>query len=150
MLNLAIVQELSGTATHFGKTWCYPTQQTILGRLHRHHSQTLCLRTLNRHLAALEAAGWIKRICRHQPGPKANWTFRSTLYVLLGPVWKMVKRMAKAVAHTARWSRVTSVSNNVNTTCYKSLLAPPTGPPSNNKKDSAAKFAADARKILAR
>ena len=150
MLNVAIVQELSGLATHHGKTWAYPSQQTILERLRKYHHQTISLRTLNRHLAALEAAGWIKRVIRHREDKVSGWVFRSTLYVLLGPVWNMVKRMAKAVAHATRWARVPKVANNVTPSGLKSSPGVPSGPPGDSKKGSAAQFAAEARKLLAR
>lgn len=150
MLNLALAQELAGLSTSFGKTWCYPTQQTILDRLRIFHGQDISLRTLNRHLAALVAAGWIERVCRHQPDKIAGWVFRSTLYILRKPVWNMLKRMAKAVAHVARWTRVPKVANNVTTTLFKSSPVAPTETPGEKNKDSAAHFAAEARKILAR
>ena len=150
MLNMAIVQELSGLATHHGKTWAYPSQQTILERLRKYHHQTISRRTLNRHLGALEAAGWIKRVIRHREDKVTGWVFRSTLYVLLGPVWSMVKRMAKAVAHAARWSRVPKVAHNVTPTGLKSSPGSPAGPPGDSKKVCAAEFAAQARQLLAR
>lgn len=150
MLNIALAQEIAGNATHFGRTWCYPSQQTLLERLRKYHGQTLSLRTLNRHLAALEAAGWIKRQTRHREDKVHGWLFRSTLYVVLGPLWKMAKRMAKTIAHAARWTRVPKVANNVTPTGLKSSPGSPSGPPGDSKKVCAAEFAAQARQLLAR
>lgn len=150
MLNIALAQEIAGNATHFGKTWCYPSQQTLLDRLRKHHGQTISRRTLNRHMDALEAAGWIRRQCRHHNDRALGWVFRSTLYVVLGPLWRMVKRMMKTVAHAAKWTRVPKVAHNVTPTGLKSSPGSPAGPPGDSKKVCAAEFAAQARQLLAR
>lgn len=150
MLNIALAQEIAGLSTWHGRTWCYPTQETLLKRLKQHHGQTLSLRTLNRHLEALEAAGWIRRQCRHYNDRKLGWVFRSTLYVILGPTIRAVRRMAKSVAFMAGWTRVPKVANNVTPTGLKSSPGSPAGPPGDSKKVCAAKFAAQAREILAR
>lgn len=150
MLNVALAQEIAGLSTHFGKTWCYPSQETLLARLRKYHGQNLSLRTLNRHLLALEAAGWIRRQCRHHNDRALGWVFRSTLYVILKPTIRAVQRMAKSLAFMARWTRVPKVANNVTPTGLKSSPESPTGPPGDSKKDCAAKFAAQARELLAR
>lgn len=150
MLNVALAQEIAGLANFHGKTWCYPAQETLLAKLKRHHGQNLSLRTLNRHLAALEAAGWIRRQCRHHNDRALGWVFRSTLYVILKPTIRAIQRMAKSVAFMARWGRVPYMANNVTPTGLKSSPASPSGPPGDSKKDCAAKFAAQARQLLAR
>lgn len=149
-LNLAIVHELAGTASHFGKTWCYPSQQTLLATLRKRYCQTISLRTLNRHLAALEAAGYVKRIHRHRQEGERGWTFRSTLYVLLGPVWKLVQKFAKAVKFSAGWSRVPFMANNRIPTGLKSPPPPPAAGLAQGGKEAAANFAASARKLLSK
>lgn len=158
MLNLALAQELVGLSTHFKRTWAYPSQDYLVERLRKRHGQTISRRTLNRHLGALEAAGWIKRQTRHYHDKKIGWVFRSTLYVVLGPCWRMVKRMAGAVAHAAGWRpRVPQVAHNVTPTGLKSSPGAPASPPANSNKGSAtgngggtSSFLAEARRLLAR
>ena len=133
-LNLALVHELAGNASAHGKTYCYPSQDTLVAGLRRHHGQAISRRTLNRHLAALEAAGWIKRVCRHQNKQGIGWAFRSTLYVLLGPVWRLVRRITKAVQLAAGWSRVTKVANNLTPSGLRSSAGAPAAPPATAKR----------------
>ena len=94
MLNIALAQELAGHAASFGLTWCYPSHDTLRAKLAKHHSQHISPRTITRHLAALEAAGWIRRQCRHQPAADGHWTFRSTLYVILKPCQRASQALA--------------------------------------------------------
>ncbi len=150
MLNVALAQELASLATHYNRTWCYPSRETLLMRLRRFHGQNISLRTLTRHLSALEAAGWIRRQCRHHQDPLLGWQFRSTLYIILGPTIRAIRRLAKTAAKFCGFSRGPSLAHNVNTTCYKSSPGSPTGPPGERKKGSATEFVAEARKILAR
>lgn len=133
-LNLALVHELAGNAAAHGKTYCYPSQETLLASLKRHHGQDISRRTLNRHLGALEAAGWIKRVCRHQLKQGIGWAFRSTLYILKGPAWSMVRRIAKAVGLAAGWSRVTRTAHNLTPTGLRSPGGAPTALPPTAKR----------------
>lgn len=133
-LNLALVHELAGNAAAHGKTYCYPSQDSLLAALKRHHGQTISRRTLNRHLGALEAAGWIKRVCRHQLKQGIGWAFRSTLYVLKGPAWSLVRRIAKAVKLAAGWSRVTKTAHNLTPTGLRSSAGAPAAPPATTKR----------------
>jgi hypothetical protein len=54
----------------------------------------MSLRTLNRWLAWLEAAGWIRRVRRPHLAPDGKWKFHSTLYELAGKVWTWAKKQA--------------------------------------------------------
>lgn len=162
MLNVALAQELAGLATAHGKNYCFPTQQTLLDRLRKFHGQTGSIRTLNRHLSALVASGWIERRVRHRKDKVSGWVFRSTLYVLLGPVWRSIKSMARSVAHVAqwrrKWTRMPKVANNVTPTGCKSSFGPLSGSKVDNKKDTipipekkkeaATNFVAAAKEIL--
>jgi len=149
-LNVALVHELAGLAASHNKTWAYPSQQTILDRLRKHHRQHISRRTLCRHLAALEDAGWIRRVVRHRRDAVAGWVFRSTLYIILGPCWRLVRRASKAVALVARWGRVTRVAHNVTPSGYKSSPAGPSGPHGVRNVACATDFVAQARRLLSK
>lgn len=132
-VNLAIVNELACLASHYNKTWCYPSQQTLLDRLRKYHGQEISRRTLNRHLALLVAGGWLRRIIRHQRDKiTGDWTFRSTLYVLSGRAWRYFASLAKTVAKSLGFFRVPLVAHNV-TSCINNGPAARPSPPGQSK-----------------
>lgn len=80
--DLSLVMILAGLAGHYNKHYCYPTQDKICSLLKRYYGRFMSRRTVNRHLAGLEAAGWIRRRRRHQLDKVRGWVFRSTLYTI--------------------------------------------------------------------
>lgn len=150
MLNIALAQEIAGLAASHKLTWCYPAHDTLRTRLARFHGQTLSPRTITRHLGALEAAGWIRRKCRHQCDSQGKWTFRSTLYVILRPCQSAIRQMAKAVAYFSGFSRRPHVANSVTPTGYNSSPGVKIDPPATAKRTPPPNWAAAARELLVR
>lgn len=149
MLNLALAQQLAGTAAAHNKTWCYPSHESLRAAMQRFHHQTISPRTITRHLDALEAAGWIRRKCRHQAAPDGHWTFRSTLYVILGPCQRALRALAKTVAYFRRFSRRPHVADSSTPTVYNSLPTPLSGVSATAKRTPPPNWAASMKKILA-
>lgn len=92
-----ICEVLAGLAAHHRKTWCYPTQEKILQLLKQFTGRVMARRSLNRHLAALERDGQIRRIRRHHATKQHGWTMRSTLYVIGGRFLARMRRINQAV-----------------------------------------------------
>mgnify|MGYP001569028124 CR=1 FL=1 len=152
-----LVRILMSLAGHYKKHYCWPSQDKICELFQAHTGVPLSRRSLNRQLGALETEGWIKRTRRHRIEPGRGMAFRSTLYTFTrravrlacsavislaifaggtGPAWAK-----KPCANTAS----ISVSSRQNES-----RSPLSGDPGDSKKVCAAKFAAQARRLLAR
>jgi hypothetical protein len=92
-----ILETLTGLAAHHGRTWCYPSQDTLLRLLKDFTGRAMHRRTLNRHLAALERDGYVRRIRRHMRAKDGSLWLRSTCYVLAGRWLARARRLFKAV-----------------------------------------------------
>lgn len=79
--DMMLVSVIAGLMDHFGKGYCFPSQQKIREMMKR-KGRPMSVRASVRHLNALERDGWIKRKRRHTHDPQRGWTFRSTLYTL--------------------------------------------------------------------
>jgi hypothetical protein len=88
----AIIHTLASTCDHFGKLYCYPSQETIQERCGEWYGVKMSNRTLNRWLDWLEAAGWIRRTHRHRRKADGTWEYRSTLYELCSKVFLWIKK----------------------------------------------------------
>jgi len=88
----AVLLTLASTCDHFGKLYCYPSQETIQKRCREWHGIKMSNRTLNRWLDWLEATGWIRRTHRHRRKADGTWEYRSTLYELCSKVFLWVKK----------------------------------------------------------
>ena len=120
--DLRIVQTLTGLAGHYGKEYVVPSQRTIVRLVKIHTGRSMSLRTLNRHLGALERDGWIQRLRRHKRGRTGKLELHSTLYRLRrrALAWlhgsavaaaKILRNFAQAVDSYA----VTITAQNTNT-----------------------------------
>ena len=96
-----ICEVLAGLAAHHFKTWCFPTQDKICELLRRFTGRQMSRRTLNRHLAALERDGQIRRKRRHIHDKKLGLVMRSTLYIIGGRFMARIGRIVKAAK---RWA----------------------------------------------
>lgn len=107
--DLRVLNVLAGMSTHFGKLWCFPNQRTLLEQLRLKHGRTMCRRTLNNHLGALERDGYIKRHRRHKKGEDGQLELHSTVYTLLAKTIRLFGlharfvRVAKAHPWADRW-----------------------------------------------
>jgi len=96
---------LSYLCGHGSKAYAYPTQSTLCQLLHRHYGISISRRTLCRWMAALEAAGYIRRIrrIRRSLGGKPEYT--STLYIIQSKARRLIMRLAKSTAALAVWAK---------------------------------------------
>lgn len=95
---LRLVAIISGLCTHYGKMYVFPSQEKLLQLLAKRYGVKMSLRTLNRHLGALERDFYIRRVRRHKltrgpTGPRL--LLRSTLY----------KMTARSIGWTKRFLR---------------------------------------------
>ncbi len=95
-----ICEVLAGLAAHHHRYWCYPSQAKICELLQRFTGRIMSRRTLNRHLAALERDGQIRRKRRHHRDPHRGMVLRSTLYTIAG---RFLCRINRIVQAAARW-----------------------------------------------
>lgn len=77
---LPILAVLNKLNQHFGKLYCFPSQEKILELLVKFCSHKISRRQLNYDLAAIENHGLIRRVRRHRRSKKRGMEFRSTLY----------------------------------------------------------------------
>ena len=80
--DLRILGVLAGLCGYHRKAYCYPSQETIVRLTQTHSGRAISRRSLNRHLGALELAGWIRRMRRHKRGRSGMLELHSTLYQL--------------------------------------------------------------------
>ncbi len=95
-----ICEVLAGLAAHHRRYWCYPSQTKICELLQRFTGRIMSKRTLNRHLAALERDGQIRRKRRHHHDKHRGMVLRSTLYTIAG---RFLARIGRIVQAAARW-----------------------------------------------
>jgi hypothetical protein len=116
-----ILEVICGLAASFGKSHCYPSQDKLLELIERFTGRVMSRRTLNRHLNALCAGQYLRRIRRHTKDKVHGYLLRSTCYV---PMWRYCQRLARnaktifsllgAQLKTCPTSRVTSMAQNMN------------------------------------
>lgn len=100
--DLRVLDVLWQLAAHHGRQWCYPSQDTITVLLRRFHARRMSRRTVNRHLRALVAQGYIERIRRHIRQRSGELLLRSTVYTLLPRARRTIIRAARGAAQLAR------------------------------------------------
>lgn len=112
--DFAILNQIAGLAGHFGKGYCYPSQDEICRRVTVHHGRRISRRTVNRHLLTFELMGFIKRVRRHRATPR-GMEFRSTLYTLTRKTLRLLGGIFKAAAQAVSFfgkSRVPVLAQN--------------------------------------
>lgn len=77
---LPILSILSGLSRHFGKNYCYPSQQKILALLANRLGVFMSIASLNRHFRVIVESGFVKRTRRIRRDPIKGMMFLSTLY----------------------------------------------------------------------
>jgi len=100
--DLRVLELLWQLAAHHGRVWCYPSQATIITLLRRFHARQMSRRTLNRHLRALVAGGYIERIRRHVKQRSGELLLRSTVYTLLPRARRSIARAARGALQLAK------------------------------------------------
>jgi len=98
---------LSYLCGHGAKAYAYPTQQSICDLLSRYYGVVISRRTLCRWMAALESAGYIRRIRRIRRGLGGRPEYTSTLYILQARARQLIRRIARSTAALATWAKET-------------------------------------------
>lgn len=88
---------LGGLSTRNRRLYAFPTQDKLCALLERLYGRAMSRRTLNRHLGALEAAGYLRRRRRHRRGRTGQLELHSTLYELTRKACRYVLLLADAV-----------------------------------------------------
>ena len=105
----AIVMLLAGLANHYFKKWCFPTQEKICELLKSRMGITMSVRTLNRHLNALQQDGFLWRKVRHRRDKHKGMMFDSTLYTVaarfVNQAAQMIKGIRRAYAEARKNAR---------------------------------------------
>lgn len=96
--DVRIIEVLAGLACRYNKSYSFPSQDKILELLRRHTGRLMSRRTLNRHLAALERDGWIRRLRRHRRGQSGRLELHSTLYHMLRRTAAWIHKLGRAAA----------------------------------------------------
>ena len=144
---LELVGIIAGLSAYHNKRYCYPSQAWLKRRWGGVTGHSRSLRTLNRHLAALEAGGWIKRTVRHRHQEGAGWCFRSTMYTLTARAWRWLGSLRGGGAHKRRVLPC-AISGKQYNPLGLNNQAPGregTGPPPSNNVSA---FLAEARNLL--
>jgi len=112
----AILATFGEIGRRAGKGYCYPSQSTILSLVGRFYGVRRSRRTLNRHLSALESAGYFGRLRRHKRGPAGELVLRSTLYVFKGKFYNYMGRGYRRAAAFFGVFRVPFLAHNQSST----------------------------------
>lgn len=143
---IPLLKTILAVAKKHGKAYCYPSQRRLLELLRKFHRVVISRRTLNRHLAILEAAHFFTRVRRHREGPaqvnpitgvqgRPKVLFASTLYKLQGRAFNWVHQLGTMAAsfftffHVPKLAQYKSVSARYGSHSgqldrLKSMLAP--------------------------
>lgn len=95
--DLRILACLAHVAAKYGRLWCYPNQATLRALLATHYALQVSARTLNRHLAALQAQGYLDRIRRHTRDRSGQLMLKSTVYRLRGATHALLRSFGSAI-----------------------------------------------------
>jgi hypothetical protein len=101
----SILGVLAGLAAHHGKSSCWPSQEKLAQLVEQRAGRRMSLRTLNRHLAALERDLFIRRIRRHRRARNGSLELHSTCYVLCERGVRALVDGARSIARVigAQW-----------------------------------------------
>jgi len=92
---------------HGSKSYSYPSQSTLIQLLSKYYGVSISRRTLCRWMAALEDAGYIRRIRRIRRGLGGRPEYTSTLYILPAKARQLIRRLARSTAALSQWARET-------------------------------------------
>jgi len=84
---------INGLNRKYGKNYCYPSQNKLLGLMKNFYDVTRSRATLNRWLRVLEDEGFIKRVRRHTKDKTRGYIFKSSLYSITLKGYKKLRSM---------------------------------------------------------
>lgn len=94
---LPILSIISGLSRHFGKNYCFPSQQKILELLAERLGVFMSIATLNRHFRVIVKSGFIKRTRRIRRDRVKGMMFLSTLYEISRKGYGLLARFRNGV-----------------------------------------------------
>ena len=104
----AILDTISSLISHFGKSFCYPSQAKLILLIEQWHGISMSRSTLNRRLAELVEEKCLHRIRRHKIGSSGKLEFWTTAYYILQQVVASVKRFFRSAVRVAEVFRVSN------------------------------------------
>lgn len=138
---------LTGLASHYKKSYVYPSQKTILEKLFGLYGLRMSRRTLCRHLKAFEQAGYITRRRRIERCPKRGTMFRSTLYEIKRKAWLIVKSAVSSVGKAINLAAHSVVSSRVPKTAHNGTSRELYNPASTKTVDKSVDKSVEPRKV---
>lgn len=127
----AILATLAYLAARHSKKYCYPSQETLLKLLKRHHGIEICRRTLNYYLKDLEDNKLIERYVRRYRRADGSLVFRTTGYYVLWTLKIVMKKATDTARYLFSLFRVQGRAHNNSTTHQniekKTIGEPPAG-----------------------
>lgn len=109
---LAILAVLQKLADINGKKHSFPSQETILDKLHQFHGITMSRRTLNRDLDELSDCGAIQRYRRTRPVPGQGRRYTSTAYYVVRDLVRRSVAAIRSCFRTLGLARVPNLAQN--------------------------------------
>jgi len=80
--DLRALHVITRLCAYHSKLYCYPTYETLKELIEKFTGRRVSVRSLARHLGALERDGWLRRQRRHKTGPTGELQLHSTLYMM--------------------------------------------------------------------
>jgi DNA-binding HxlR family transcriptional regulator len=120
----------------FEKLYCYPNQKTLCELVFKFTGRSISVRSLCRHLGALERDGWIVRQRRHETNTSGELELHSTLYYLTkravqwmrsvsSNVWNWSTAAAKSLLHIALPTMAKHLAQEHHSHTHRAARAPP-------------------------
>ena len=104
---IELVTLLGGLAGHYGKKYCYPSQDKICELYTKRTGWAMSRATLNRHLGGLVRDGWLTRTRRHRHEKGRGLVMHSTLYTFRR---RALRWLASVATGLAGWAVVAAQS----------------------------------------
>lgn len=105
---LPVLSVLNKLNTHFGKLYCFPSQEKLLELLQKFCSLSISRRQLNYDLKALCSHGIIRRTRRHRRTKKNGMEFHSTLYEISSLGYNLLVRSGAIT-----WGMLKGIQNRI-------------------------------------
>lgn len=95
-----LVRTLANLASRYGKLYCYPSQEKLIELHAMRTGRTYSRATINRHLRAHIASGYLRTKRRHRRAADGSLELHSTLYEI---TQKTLARLSEVVHSLKRW-----------------------------------------------
>ncbi len=116
-----VLQILLETANFHHSTYCYPSQENILGSLYIRFGRIMSRRTLCRWTAYLEKAGFIHKQKRHRRAANGQLELHSTLYTFTLHCMDFWRSVGRKIGQLIGFTAVTVTAQST----HKELVSQP-------------------------